>query len=132
MMARPERTFALGTLLATLVVPGAFLALEPFREPRAALGVVAGWGLALLIIVPSFWLMARVMGSDDRLAFHRAFMGGSMGRFALGIAGVVLFATQIDQPPLWSFISCFFLGYFALSALEVHLLLKKAPTGTHA
>jgi hypothetical protein len=131
-MARPERTFALGALLATVLVPGAFLLLEPFPEPRAALGVVVGWALALGIIAPSFWLMARVMTSDDRLAFHRAFMGGSMGRFALAIAGVVLFATQVDQPPLWSFITCFFLGYFALSALEVHLLLKKAPTGTHA
>ena len=132
MMARPERSFALGAALATALVPGALLMLGLFDEARASLGILVGWGLALLVIVPSFWLMARVMHSEDRLAFHRAFMGGTMGRFGLSIVGIVLFATQVTDAPLLSFLLSFFAGYALLSMLEVTLLLKKTPDGTHA
>lgn len=131
-MDRPDRVFVLGVIATSLAVPTSLWALSPFAEPRAALGVVAGWGLALLAIVPSFFLMSRVMGTDDSLRFQQAFMGGTMGRFVLSILGVVAFGLAVEQPPMWTFVLTFFLGYALLSALEVALLLKKTPDRTHA
>ncbi|RKY19834.1 MAG: hypothetical protein DRQ55_09595 [Planctomycetota bacterium] len=131
-MTRAERSFVLGTALCTLAVPGALLALRPFSELRAELGILLGWALALVVIVPSFWVMARAMASDDRLAFQRAFMLGTMGRFGGSLLAIVLFSTQLNEPPTLSFLASFFAGYALLSGLEVTLLLKKTPDGTHA
>ena len=132
MIPRAERSFVLWVAAASLTVPGSLLLLRPFDEPGVELAVGAGWGLAMLVIVPSFFLMARVMGSDDALRFQRAFMFGIMGRFGVSILGVLAFATLLEQPPLWTFLLSFFLGYALLSGLEMVLLLKKTPERTHA
>lgn len=131
-MASPERSFVAAALVTTLAVPGLLLALRPFAEDRSELGVTVGWGLALAAVVPSFFVMARAFASENNLRFQRAFMVSTMGRFVLGIVGVGLFATLVDQPPLWTFVLTFFLGYVVLSALELVLLLKKSPGSSHA
>lgn len=126
-MGRPERSFALGTLAATALVPGLLLLARPFGAPGADLGVLAGWGLALLTVVPSFLLLARVMTERNQLRFQRVFMGATMGRFGLALLGVLGFALLVPEPHLVSFVLTFFLGYAILSALELTLLLRKAP-----
>ena len=131
-MAAPERSFTLGAILMTLVVPGLLIVGRPFAESGSTMGVVVGWGLALLVIVPSFFLMRRVMGSQDNHRFYRNFMVGVIGRFAGSIMGVVLFYVLVPDPPLWSFVLSFFLGYALLSTLEVLLLLKKSPESSSA
>lgn len=134
-MSRRSRSFALVTVVATLVIPVALVLLRPFGEPRAALAVSAGWGLALLAIVPSFLAMARVMGDDDSHRFHRVFMGSTLGRFVFCIVGVGAFALLADDPTLTFlgvFLLSFFLGFVVLSAAELTALLSKSPDGNHA
>jgi hypothetical protein len=118
-MRRADRQFALGALALTLTVPPALLALRFFSEERATLGTLAGWGVVLLVMVPSYVLLARGMSDSNAHAFVRGFMLGAMLRFAATIAAVVVFAKGVADPPLRSFLLAYFLGYMLLTAVEL-------------
>lgn len=118
-----DRTFGLGALALTVVVPGLLLATQPFAETRANFGVLTGWGLALLVIVPSYFLLARALKTENSQRFLMVFLGGSAGRFVVVIASVLLFALTVAEPPLKSFLLSFFLGYMLLTGLECALTL---------
>jgi hypothetical protein len=133
-MTPHDRFFAWGTLIATAVVPTLILLGAPFNEPRYVLGVVTGWSLALLTIVPSYMLLSRAVRQSDNTRFFNAWAGGTLGRMALVLVAVVLFVTLVDQAPVKSFLLSFFLGYMLLTGLEITMALggKKAPNGRHA
>lgn len=134
-MSRRSRNFALATVISTLIVPGLLVALRPFGEPRVALAVGVGWGLALVAIVPSFAALVRVIGSDDQHRFQRVFMSSTLGRFLFCITGVGLFGVAIDEPTpkfFGVFLLSFFLGFVVLSAAELTALLSNSPDGNHA
>jgi hypothetical protein len=131
-MTPRSRQFAIGTLVSSLLVPGILVATAPFGEARSELGIAWGWGLALLVIVPSYIAMTRVISSGDDRRIHARFMYSMMGRFAAAMLGVTLFATQVEKPPLYVFVLAFFLGFAVLTALELTLLLSKSPDRNHA
>jgi len=60
-------------------VPGILLLL-PMGAARARFGTLSGWGLALLIMVPSYALLSRAMRSEDPHKFIRSFMLGMILR----------------------------------------------------
>jgi hypothetical protein len=124
MTARDAR-FAAGTLLLTLLVPGALLLAAPFAEERATLGTLAGWGAALLIMVPSYALLVRSVDAADPHRFLRAFMLGTLLRLVLTVGAVLVFATQVERAPLRAFVLSFFLGYMLLTALELMVTLRR-------
>jgi hypothetical protein len=119
-----DRSFALGTLLLTAVVPGSLLALEPFAEARASFGVLSGWAAALLVLLPGYVFMRRAMAGQDARAFVRAFMIGTSLRLALTVAATLAFALLVPEPPLKSFVLTFFAGYALLMALELRLAVR--------
>jgi len=130
-----DRLFGLVTLALTIVVPGLLLLGRPFAEPRAAFGVLTGWGLGLLVIVPSYFLLAWALRTDNSQRFLMAFLGGSAGRFVVVIASVGVFALTVDDAPLKSFLLSFFLGYMLLTGLEFALALgasSRASERDHA
>ena len=132
-MTRPDGVrFLAGLVVTSAVVPGLLWAGEPFAEPRRLLGLAVGWMLAVAIIAPSFVLLARALGSDDNQRFLLAFMAGTALRFVVAIAGVLLFATLVDDPPIKTFLLSFFLGYFLLTGLEMALTFGRSPNGEHA
>ena len=131
--ARAGRRFTLGVLLATLLIPGAMILGRPFDEIDATLGVLLGWGLAFVLIVPSYVLLSRAALDDDHQRFIRVFMVSVMVRFAASIVGVVAYWMFIDRTP-WTFVLTFFLGYATLSTIEVLLIRTKPDSSdrTHA
>ncbi len=116
--------FALGALLLTVLVPGVLLLATPFGEARSQLGTLAGWGSALVIMVPSYLLVVRSMESTDSHRFLRAFMLGTLMRLLLTVAAVLLFVTQVPDAPSKSFVLAFFLGYMLLMGLELMLTVR--------
>lgn len=126
-MSRADRASVLGVLLLSAVVPGTLALLAPFAEERATLGIVAGWGLALLVMVPGWLLVARAMVASGGHAFVRAFLGASLLRLLLTVTGVVTFALAVPQAPLFSFLLAFFVGYASLTVLELRHTLPRAP-----
>lgn len=131
-MTPRSRLFAIGTVLSTLIVPGALIALSPFGTPRHVLGVACGWGLALVVLVPSFMAMTRVMACGDERRIQARFMYTMMARFAASLLGVALFALLVETPPLFDFVLAFFLGFITLTALELTSLLAKSLDRNHA
>ncbi|MFT7463680.1 MAG: hypothetical protein ACI9EF_002027 [Pseudohongiellaceae bacterium] len=131
-MTPRNRSFAVGATLSTLVIPALLIAVSPFGAARPELGVVSGWGMALLVIVPSFVAMSRVMVSGDNQRIQTRFLFSMMARFVASVMGAALFATTVDEPPLLDFILAFFLGFAVLSACELTFLLSKSPDGNHA
>ena len=131
-MTRRDRSFALGALALSLVIPGLLLVLRPFDEPRAAFGLLTGWGVALAIMVPSYLLLSRTLGSEDSRTFLGGFLGGSLGRLVLTAVAVVLFVKLVPQAPAGSFLAAYFLGYFSLTALELLLTVRRQPNGRAA
>lgn len=128
---RRFKQFLGGTLLATALVPGLLILAQPLAEPRQVLGFACGWGLALAALVPSTLLMLRVK-SEDGQRFYNVFMGATAFRFALVLGAVAGFWFLVDQPPMISFLMSFFLGYVILTALELVLLTRRDPNGSHA
>ncbi|MDG2148222.1 MAG: hypothetical protein P8N09_01730 [Planctomycetota bacterium] len=133
-MTPHDRVFTWGTVIATAVVPTLILLGAPFDEPRFVMGILCGWGLALLAIVPSYILLSRSIRSGDNAQFFQVWGGGTLGRLFLVLVAVVLFATLVDQAPIMSFLLTFFLGYMLLTGLEITMALggKKSPNGRHA
>jgi L-asparagine transporter-like permease len=141
-MTPHDRVFAGGTLIATAVVPALILLGAPFDEPRYVMGVLWGWALALLTIVPSYVLLSRAVRQADSNRFFTAWAGGTIGRMVLVLLAVVLFVTLVEQAPTKSFLLSFFLGYMLLTGLEVMMALggnkasngaaHGAPNGRHA
>ncbi len=121
--------FAAGALALTLIVPGLLLAVVPFGEERSAFGTLAGWGVALVVMIPSYLLLVRSLGSVDPHRFLRAFMVGTTLRMLLTLIAVILFATQIEQAPVKSFVLSFFLGYMLLTGLELFVTLRTRAGG---
>jgi hypothetical protein len=124
--------FAGGALLLTLLVPGLLLMAAPFGEDRATLGTLAGWGAALAIMVPSYVLLVRSIEGTDSHRFLRAFMLGTLMRLLLTIVAVLLFVTQVEQPPVKSFVLTFFLGYMLLTGLELVTTVRGRAHGVNA
>ncbi len=125
-MRRSDRVFGAGAAALTLAVPGALLALGLFAEERAAMGTLAGWGLALLIMVPSYALLSRGVTSTSPSGFVRGFMLGSILRLVATVGAVTGFALAVDRPPLRSFLLAYFLGYMLLTGLELLLTVPRS------
>jgi hypothetical protein len=124
-MSRVDRSSVLGVLVLTAVVPAGLAALRPFAEPRAALGFAAGWGLALLVMLPGWVLIARAMATAGSHAFVRAFLAAALLRLLFTMAGATAFALALPEPPLLSFLLAFFLGYGSLTLLELRHTLPR-------
>ena len=131
-MSRADRLFAAGCLLLTVAVPGSLLAAQPFAEPRATLGVLCGWGAALLMMVPSYLLVSRTLARPGSRGFLQGVMGGMLLRLVLTVAAVLAFGLLVADAPLKSFVLAFFAGYVLLTALELRLLLRGAARGASA
>ena len=126
-MSRRDATFAVGCVLLSATVPGVMLAFPAFGDERVTLGVLAGWGLALAIMVPSYVLLSRTLHAGDNQRFYRAFMLGTAMRFAGCILGTLAFGLLVPEAPMKTFVMAFFLGYFLLMALELPLAQRRAP-----
>ena len=124
-MTARDRSFALGVLLLTAAAVPALLASRPFDEARASLGVLAGWGGALLIAVPSYAWLARTLGRQSPHAFVRGFMGITTARLFAAMALIVGFTLLVPDAPTGSFLASFMLGYLLLTVLELRLLLAR-------
>ncbi len=118
-MSRADRTSVLGVLLLTAVVPAGLALLQPFAEPHAALGFAAGWALALLVMLPGWFLLVRAMALRGGHEFVRAFMTAALLRLVLTLGGTAAFALSVPEAPILSFLLAFFLGYASLTALEL-------------
>lgn len=130
-MSAPERRFLIGTLIATILVPGALALGQPLAEENQLFGYLCGWGLALLVIVPSTFLMLRVKEADTN-RFFGVFLGATAGRFLVVILAIVAFYLFVEPRPLYAFLISFFLGYFILTALELIQVTRRGPDRSHA
>lgn len=126
-MNRADKGFALATCGASVLVPGLLMLLAPFGEDQQALGIAWGWAAAVLVMVPSYLLMSRTVGSEDRNRFLRGFLAGSLGRLFLTVLAVLAFWKIVPEPPMVAFIVTYFLGYFLLTAVELPLSLGRLP-----
>lgn len=120
-----DRAFALGVLLLTAIVPTSLLALKPFGEGQVLLGVGAGWGAALLVMIPGYLLIRRALAGSDARAFMKAMMGGTLLRLALTLGSTLAFALLVPEAPIKTFVLTFFAGYGLLMALELRLTVRR-------
>ena len=127
-MTRRDRLFVLAVVGLTALVPVPLAVFRPLAEERAALGTLAGWGLALLMMVPSYALLTRAMAEQNPHRFVTTFMTGTMLRLFLTIAGVVGFWLVVKPAPMRSFVASLLGGYVLLSAVE--LLLVRPSRGS--
>jgi hypothetical protein len=130
-MRRRDRLFAGACLGLTLLVPGLLLALTPIAEPRASLGTLVGWMVALGVMIPSYAMLSRASASGDAQAVIRGFMLGTLVRLMFTGAAAVLFVKLVENPPVKSFLLAFFLGYALLTTLELSLTLGKSHDKSH-
>jgi len=126
-MNRRDRLFAGAVVGLTALVPLPLWFLRPLAEERASLGTACGWGLALLIMVPSYALLVRALGEENPHRFVGAFMTGSILRLFLTLIGIVAFWLAVSPAPMRSFLMAFLGGYVLLSAVE--LVLTRRPRG---
>jgi len=124
-MSRRDRLFVLAVLGLTGLVAVPLAAFRPVAEERALLGTLVGWGLALLIMVPSYALLNRALAEENPHRFVSAFMVGSILRIFLTLIGVVVFWFAAQPAPIKSFLLAFLGGYVLLSAVE--LVLTRRP-----
>ncbi|MGQ0554248.1 MAG: hypothetical protein ACT4PU_13635 [Planctomycetota bacterium] len=127
-MKRADAIFLGGAAALTVLVPGLLVLTNPFAEAGATLGAGIGWGLALVGMLMGWALMARSRSRPEPAAFVRAFMAGMVLRLFLTIAVMVGFVTLVADPALKTFLLAYFLGFSALTGLE--LLSMKALSGT--
>jgi hypothetical protein len=127
-----DRRFMLGTLGLTALIPGVLLATRPLAEERQVMGYLAGWGLALLIMVPSYMLLVRGLASGEFNSVLKSVLGGMMGRLVMMVAAIVIFVKLVPEPPVVSFLLTFALGYGGLTALELYSALATDPDGETA
>jgi hypothetical protein len=121
-MSRRDRLFALAVVGLTALVPVPLALLQPLAEARSALGTLAGWGLALLIMVPSYALLARTVAEQNPHRFVTAFMTGALLRLFLTVGGLVGFWLAVKPAPMRSFVLTLLGGYVLLSAVELVLV----------
>lgn len=131
-MTGRDRLFVAAAALLSLAVPAGLLALRPFDEPRATLGLLAGWGGALLVIVPSYLWLRRVLARAEAHAFLRGFMGGSVARLVAATALLGAWAFLGPEGSLSSFLLSFMLGYVLLTGAELLATLRGARKGASA
>jgi hypothetical protein len=129
-MKRRDTLFAGCVLLLTALVPGSLIALAPFAEARSTLGILAGWGLALVMMVPSYVLLARTVSEENPHRFVRAVMAGMLLRLAVTAVGVFVFALTVSETPFKSFLLSFLLGYTLLQTVELALALRREAPRT--
>ena len=127
-----DRNFVLGVLLLSAVAVPGLLAARPFDETRATLGLLAGWGGALLIVLPSYVWLARALSRSEPQAFLRGFMGNATLRLFAALAVMTVFTLTVKDAPTASFLSSFMLGYLLLTGLELRLLLASSRKGASA
>ena len=128
-MSRRDRLFVLAVVGLTALVPVPLAVLQPLAEARSPLGTLAGWGLALLIMVPSYALLVRAVAEQNPHRFVTAFMTGAILRLFLTIGGIVGFWLAVKPAPMRSFVLTLLGGYVLLSAVELVLV---RPSGTSA
>jgi hypothetical protein len=121
-MTRRDRLFVLAVVGLTALFPLPLALLRPTAEERAVLGTLAGWGLALLIMVPSYALLVRAMAESNPHRFVSAFMTGAMLRLFLTAGGVFGFWLAVKPAPMRSFVLSLLGGYVLLSAVELTLV----------
>ena len=131
-MTARDRNFLLGVLALSAVAVPALLAVRPFDEPRATLGLVAGWSGALLIVLPSYVWLGRALARPEPHAFLRGFMANSTLRLFAAIAVMTVFTLSVKDAPTASFLSSFMLGYLMLTGLELWQLLRTQRRGASA
>jgi len=123
-MSRRDRLFVLAVVGLTAAVPVPLAVLQPLAEARSALGTLAGWGLALLIMVPSYALLARAMAEQNPHRFVTAYMTGAILRLFLTLGGVLGFWMAVKPAPMRSFVLSLLGGYVLLSAVELLVVLQ--------
>lgn len=128
-MSRRDRLFVLAVVGLTALVPVPLAVLQPLAEARSPLGTLAGWGLALLIMVPSYALLVRAVAEQNPHRFVTAFMTGAILRLFLTIGGLVGFWLAVKPAPMRSFVLTLLGGYVLLSAVELVLV---RPRGASA
>ena len=123
-MSRRDRLFVLAVVGLTALVPVPLAVLQPLAEARSPLGTLAGWGLALLIMVPSYVLLVRAMAEHNPHRFVTAFMTGAILRLFLTIGGILGFWLAVKPAPMRSFVLTLLGGYVLLSAVELVVVLQ--------
>ena len=131
-MKTRDVAFAVGALVLSGAVPALLVFAAPFAEARQTLGIVAGWALALLVMLPSHLLTGRVLDSDDPHVFLRGFMLGTGLRFGTTIVAAGLFAWLVPEAPLKAFLVTFLLGYVAFTGLELLVSVRRPSKGLSA
>lgn len=123
-MTRRDRLFALAVVGLTALVPLPLAVLRPLAEERAVLGTLAGWGLALLIMVPSYALLTKAMAAPNAHRFVSAVMAGAILRLFVTLGGVIGFWMAVKPAPMRSFVLSLLGGYVLFSAVELLLVLQ--------
>jgi hypothetical protein len=131
-MTPRDRLFFGGAVLLSLAGPAGLLALRPFDEARATLGLLAGWGAALLIIAASYVWLRRVLAQPNAHAFLRGFMAGSVLRLLAAVGVLVAWSFLAPEASLSSFLLSFMLGYVLLTGVELVAMLRGARKGVSA
>lgn len=126
-MTRLDRLFAAITLAVTILIPGSLMALSPFNVPQETFGMIAGWTIALAIMVPSYVVLTRAARHRSHLMFVASFVGGSLGRFMATLAAILTFHFAVPNAPMKPFLLTFFLGYFSLGTLKVFFTVGLLP-----
>ena len=121
-MSRRDRAFVLAVAGLTVLVALPVAVLRPLAEDRAALGTAVGWGLALVIMVPSYVLLSRALAETNPHRFITAFMTGAILRMALTLLGVLGFWLAFRPAPMRSFVFALLGGYVLLTVVELVLV----------
>lgn len=124
---RLDRLFALALVIATVLFPLPLALFQPFGEDSELLGIISAWVVMLLVMVPSYLLMTRTVHFENKTAFMGAFLGGSLGRMFLTVIAIIGFWFIVEDRPVKSFITTYFLGYFSLCFTEVALAMACLP-----
>ncbi len=124
---RLDRLFAITVLISTILFPLPLALFTPFGEERERVGVIVGWVVLLLVMVPSYLLLTRTVHFENKTAFMGAFLGGSIGRMFLTVIAIIGFWFLVEERPIKSFVTTYFLGYFTLCFTEIMLAMACLP-----
>lgn len=124
-MTRRDGLFLLIAGFLTATVAPLLSAVRLFGEEQYTQGIWMGWGAALLIMIPSWFLLSRALVQTRPNAFLAGFLGGALGRLALTVCAVFAVWAFFPSPPLKAFVLAYFLGYFILTAVELCLTTTK-------